>query len=137
MALSGDIAHLLRAGLFSYGGMAFAIYPIVVAHLIDHLHQEDILSGNTGVLFLHGLGAAISPAIADALMGGVGAIALPLHLGLAFVPVALFAFLLWRRSADEIVEEAARGSRCAAHGRGWRALRYLSAVSACRRFAAV
>jgi MFS family permease len=108
VALFGDIEHLPLAGLFVYGGMAFAIYPIVVAHLVDHLHHEDILSGNTGVLFLHGLGAAAGPAIAGALMGGMGAIALPLHLGLAFVPLALFALVLWRRSADEIVEEAAQ-----------------------------
>jgi hypothetical protein len=38
----------------------------------------------------------------------VGTIALPLHLGLAFVPLALFALLLSRRGEDEIVEEAAQ-----------------------------
>ena len=88
--------------------MAFAVYPIVVAHLVDHLHQDEILSGNTGVLFLHGVGAAAGPAIAGALMGWIGAIALPLHLGLAFLPLALFALVLSRRSADEIVDEPAQ-----------------------------
>ena len=88
-------------------GMAFAVYPIVVAHLVDHLHRDEILSGNTGVLFLHGVGAAAGPAIAGALMGWLGAIALPLHLGLAFLPLAVFALVLSRRSADEIVDEPA------------------------------
>ncbi len=108
VALFGHVEHVPLAGLFLYGGMAFAVYPIVVAHLIDHLPQGQILAGNTTVLFLHGVGAAVGPGIAGALMGWVGTIALPLHLGLAFVPLGLFALLLSRRSEDEIVEEAAQ-----------------------------
>ncbi|WP_345793943.1 MFS transporter [Thauera sp. JM12B12] len=107
VALLGHLPHVPLAGLFLYGGMAFAIYPIVVAHLVDHLHHDQILSGNTGVLFLHGLGAAAGPSIAGALMGWIGALALPLHLGLAFVPLALFCILLFRRTQDEIVDEPA------------------------------
>ena len=41
-------------------------------------------------------------------MGWIGAIALPLHLGLAFLPLALFALVLSRRSVDEIVDEPAQ-----------------------------
>ena len=108
VAAFGHLPYVPLAGLFIYGGMAFVVYPIVVAHLVDHLHQDEILSGNTGVLFLHGVGAAAGPAIAGALMGWVGAIALPLHLGLAFLPLALFALVLSRRSADEIVDEPAQ-----------------------------
>lgn len=108
VAAFGHLPYLPLAGLFIYGGMAFAVYPIVVAHLVDHLHQDEILAGNTGVLFLHGVGAAAGPTIAGALMGWIGAIALPLHLGLAFLPLALFALALSRRSADEIVDEPAQ-----------------------------
>lgn len=106
-AAFGHLPYVPLGGLFLYGGMAFAVYPIVVAHLVDHLHRDEILSGNTGVLFLHGVGAAVGPAIAGALMGWLGAIALPLHLGLAFLPLAVFALVLSRRSADEIVDEPA------------------------------
>ena len=108
VATLGHLPYVPLAGLFIYGGMAFAVYPIVVAHLVDHLHQDEILSGNTGVLFLHGVGAAAGPTIAGVLMGWVGAIALPLHLGLAFVPLALFTILLYRRTQDEIVDEPAQ-----------------------------
>lgn len=108
VALLGHIDYVPLAGLFLFGGAAFAVYPIVVAHLVDHLHQDEILAGNTGVLFLHGVGAAAGPAIAGALMGVFGAIALPLHLGLAFVPLAIFAFVLYRRTQDEIVDEPAQ-----------------------------
>ena len=107
VALLGHLPHVPLAGLFVFGGAAFAVYPIVVAHLVDHLHQDEILAGNTGVLFLHGVGAAVGPALAGALMGWIGAIALPLHLGLAFVPLALFCILLYRRTRDEIVDEPA------------------------------
>lgn len=108
VALLGHIEYVTLAGLFLFGGAAFAVYPIVVAHLVDHLHQDEILAGNTGVLFLHGVGAAAGPAIAGALMGHFGAIALPLHLGLAFVPLAIFAIILSRRTTDEIVDEPAQ-----------------------------
>ncbi|ENO81780.1 major facilitator family transporter protein [Thauera sp. 27] len=108
VALLGHLEHVSLAGLFVFGGAAFAVYPIVVAHLVDHLHKDEILAGNTGVLFLHGLGAAVGPAVAGALMGVFGSIALPLHLGLAFVPLAIYALLLYRRTRDEIVDEPAQ-----------------------------
>ena len=103
----GHLEHVPLAGLFLFGGMAFAVYPIVVAHLVDHLHQDEILAGNTGILFLHGVGAAIGPAIAGALMGWLGERALPLHLGLAFLPLALFTLSLYRNTRDEIVDAPA------------------------------
>ena len=67
VALFGHLEHVPLAGLFLYGGMAFTVYPIVVAHLVDHLPQDQILAGNTTVLFLHGVGAAVGPGIAGAL----------------------------------------------------------------------
>ena len=108
IAFLGHLEYATLAGLFLFGGAAFAVYPIVVAHLVDHLHHDEILAGNTGVLFLHGVGAAAGPAIAGALMGQFGPIALPLHLGLAFVPLAIFAIVLSRRTTDEIVDEPAQ-----------------------------
>lgn len=108
IAFLGHIEYATLAGLFLFGGAAFAVYPIVVAHLVNHLHQDEILAGNTGVLFLHGVGAAAGPAIAGALMGQFGTVALPLHLGLSFVPLAIFAIVLSRRTTDEIVNEPAQ-----------------------------
>src|SRR3546814_11200131 len=48
---------LVAACLF--GGAAFSVYPIAVAHLIDHLHAEQILAGNAALLLVHGAGAAL------------------------------------------------------------------------------
>lgn len=107
MAAFGGNPLAVLGAIFVFGAAAFAVYPVVVAHLIDHLHQDEILSGNAGILLLHGVAAALGPAFAGWLMSRIGAIALPLHFALAFAPVALFALLQARRGADEIVDEAA------------------------------
>lgn len=108
MAIVGahPVAQLVAA--FVFGGMAFAIYPIVVAHLIDHLAQQDILSGSAGILLLHGIGAAIGPTLTGALMGQVGPAALPVFFAVVLAPMALYALRQARRGTDEIVEEAAQ-----------------------------
>jgi MFS family permease len=59
--------------LFLYGGMAFAVYPIVVAHLVDHLPPHDLLAASSSVLLINGVGAALGPLAAGLLMSGLGA----------------------------------------------------------------
>ena len=71
------IPLLLASAL--YGGCAFTIYPLVVAHLIDNLKQEEVLEGSSGLLLVHGLGAAIGPTLAGILMNVWGNIALPVY----------------------------------------------------------
>ena len=107
MAILGGFGKAVLAGAVVFGAAAFAVYPVVVAHLIDHLHQEDILSGNAALLLLHGAAAALGPALAGMLMSLLGAAALPLYFSVCFGAAALFAALSSRRGADEIVDEAA------------------------------
>lgn len=97
----------LVPGALLFGGTAFAVYPIVVAHLIDHLHHDEILSGNAALLMVHGAGAAAGPALAGALMSWSGPQGLPAFFALTFGPIALFALIVSRRNTDVIVEEAA------------------------------
>lgn len=107
MALLGQFGQwlLLAAGVFGAG--SFAVYPAAVAHLIDHLHHEDILSGNASLLMLHGLGAAIGPAVAGWLMGLTMPLALPLFFAVMFGLCALYALHHTRGGADRIVDEPA------------------------------
>jgi MFS family permease len=63
---------VLYAVVFVYGGLAFAVYPVSVAHLMDHLEPSDLLQGSSTVLLLHGIGAALSPLLAGAAMGRLG-----------------------------------------------------------------
>ena len=107
MAVFGEIEYALLAAAFLYGGMAFAIYPIVVAHLVDHLAQDDILSGNAGVLMLHGIGAVAGPTVAGLMMSIGGAAGLPVFFAIVLGPLAVYVALRARRVKDRIVEEPA------------------------------
>lgn len=104
MAVFGEVQHAVLAAGFLYGGMAFAVYPIVVAHLVDHLTHEQILSGNAGILLLYGIGAMIGPALAGMLMGWGGAITVPVFFAIVLTPLGLFAILQAHSRRDEIIE---------------------------------
>ncbi|HET6545960.1 MAG TPA: MFS transporter [Rhodanobacteraceae bacterium] len=58
--------------IFLYGGMVFAVYPIVVAHLVDHLPAGDLVSASSSVLLIYGVGSALGPLIAGWLMSALG-----------------------------------------------------------------
>ena len=100
-ALAGGIAVVLPAAagaglygiFFLYGGLAFAVYPVVVAHLLDHVDPADVLPACSTVLLLHGLGAAIGPAMTGVVMAELGPRAFPgvlaiLQLGLGLYVLA-------------------------------------------------
>ena len=105
--LAGDrLGMWTVAAIALYGGMAFAIYPMSVAHLVDHLGAEDIVGGSSMLLLLHGIGAAIGPVLAGAMMAPLGARALAIHFALAQLLLALIAWLATRRGAEQIAEPA-------------------------------
>ena len=51
-----------------FGGLAFSVYPVAVAHMVDHLDPSEMLAGGSGMLLLHGIGAMLGPALAGQLM---------------------------------------------------------------------
>lgn len=81
----------LYALCFCFGGLAFAIYPICMAHLLDHLPPEDTLSAGSSLLLLNGVGSAIGPAVAGVAMTRYGAGALPAFYATTLVLAALVA----------------------------------------------
>lgn len=108
MAMFGDSNAGLLVGAAIFGAGSFSVYPTVVAHLIDHLRKEDVLSGSAGMLMLHGVGSAVGPALAGWLMGGGSAVLLPMYFLVMFVACGLFSFWRWNSTRDRIVEGAAR-----------------------------
>ena len=84
----------LYVAIALYGGLAFSIYPIAVAHLIDHLEGPDILAGGSALLLVHGIGAAIGPALAGQLMTLSGANALPVYF--SAMQLVLTAVAVWK-----------------------------------------
>jgi MFS family permease len=94
MLLSGSAGLAIYAVFFLYGGLSFAVYPVAVAHLLDHVGPEDLLPACSTVLLLHGVGAALGPALAGFAMARFGAPAFPGYL--AFVHLAIAAYVLAR-----------------------------------------
>ncbi|AWH22476.1 MFS transporter [Stenotrophomonas sp. S48] len=91
--------HLMFVLVFCYGGLAFALYPFAVAHMLDYLPTPDLLSGCSSLLLVHGIGAAIGPALAGALMQRYGAPALPLYFTAVLTALAAFTALRLLRHA--------------------------------------
>ncbi len=88
--IQGD-STLLFLAYFLYGGFAFSIYSLSVAHVNDRLQPEQALDASKTLLQLYGLGAVLGPIIAGAMMDGLGYRALPLLFTITLTAFGLFA----------------------------------------------
>ncbi|MGE4406499.1 MFS transporter [Pseudomonas sp.] len=95
---------LLLGLMFLWGGLAFSIYSIAVAQMVDHLHPDEILSGSSGLLLANGFGAALGPVAAGGLMHLFGAVALPLFFAVTLCLLALYSYWRPKRVVDLVTE---------------------------------
>ena len=58
--------------IFLFGGFTFPIYALSVAHMNDHLNADEVLDATSGLLLTYGIGAAVGPTAAGALMAALG-----------------------------------------------------------------
>jgi MFS family permease len=58
------------------GAFMFALYPLCVAHVNDHVGEGEFVEASSGMLLLQGSGAVAGPILAAALMGWAGSGAL-------------------------------------------------------------
>ena len=84
-----------------YGGLAFAIYPVAIAHLVDHLKPEQMLAGGSSLLLLHGVGAMIGPLVAGQLMELPGPLMVPLFWSVIHLVLGFMALSYRRHGAEE------------------------------------
>lgn len=63
---AGGITAMLV--IFVFGGMSFTLYPIAVAHLVDYVDRDELLTASSTVLLVNGVGSALGPLVAGALM---------------------------------------------------------------------
>ena len=77
------------------GGLAFSLYPLAVAQLIDQLQPEEVVAGSSDMLVLHGAGCALAPLLAGVIMNLVGGHGLPLYI--ASVLALLGGYASYRR----------------------------------------
>ncbi|MFT4248006.1 MAG: MFS transporter [Pseudomonas sp.] len=82
--------HWLFALIFVYGGLAFSLYPFAVAHMLDYLPREHLLSGCSSLLLVNGVGSAIGPALAGGAMQKFGPQALPVFFAVMLLALAGF-----------------------------------------------
>jgi MFS family permease len=67
VVLPADNRALATVMVFAFGGVAFALYPIAVAHLVDYVDRGELLSASSTVLLVNGTGSAVGPLAAGAL----------------------------------------------------------------------
>lgn len=107
LVLVGDVSSgdywQLYALYFAYGGLVFSVYPLCVAHMLDHLPAENMLAGCSSLLLFNGVGSASGPALAGAAMARFGPAALPGFFAAAFATLAVVSAgrrLLRQRSRE-------------------------------------
>lgn len=86
---------LVLATLF--GGMTAAIYPLCIAYANDFIEPQDRLPASGGLVLAYGVGAALGPAGAGALMGATGPSGLFVFSAGAAAALLLFMFYRMRR----------------------------------------
>jgi MFS family permease len=95
---------LLLGMMFLWGGLAFSIYSIAVAQMVDQLHPDEILSGSSGLLLANGFGAAFGPVVAGGLMSVFGPKALPVFFAVTLAFLAIYSYFRSRRVFDLVTE---------------------------------
>jgi MFS family permease len=80
-----------------FGGFAFALYPLCVAHSNDHLSEEERVGASSGLVLAYSVGAVAGPMIASLGMGMMGPPGLFAVIGVLAALGALFG--LWRTIA--------------------------------------
>lgn len=91
---------------FLYGGLAFSIYSLSVAHINDRLHADQALDASKNLLQLYGIGAVAGPLLAGICMQYFGAGSLPL----LYMSILLLCagFTVWRYHSGEAVADDER-----------------------------
>ncbi|MCW8828437.1 MAG: MFS transporter [Gammaproteobacteria bacterium] len=103
---SVEISHsLLIAIAVVYGGLAFSLYGISVAHVNDHLDAAHILEASRALLLIYGAGAVIGPTIASYFMQQVGPGSLMLFLAASLLLLGLLGLYRLRVGRTISTEE--------------------------------
>jgi MFS family permease len=96
-ALSEFAAGWMIACSFFYGGLVFTIYGLSVALVNDRIPKNEALEAASTLLFVHGIGAALGPALAGVSMNLLGPGSLLVYFALVLAATAGFA--VWRLRA--------------------------------------
>lgn len=87
-----------------WGASVFAIYPVAIAYMVDHVDTSEIISASSAILLIYGVGAAVGPAVAGVLMEVLGRIALPAYFSVILAAMVGVMYGSMRRH-PELAEE--------------------------------
>jgi MFS family permease len=88
-----------------YGSLAYAIYPVAVAHANDHATPETFVKVSGGLLLLYGFGTMLGPLIAAETMNTLWPSALFLVTAVSHLTIAGYAMLRSRKRASPLPSE--------------------------------
>lgn len=92
----------------AFGALSFPLYSLCIAHMNDHIEADQMLDASGKLVLLYGVGSAIGPILAGALIDGVGIRGFFLLLGA--VHLALGGFAVWRMLRSESLPLDAQGN---------------------------
>lgn len=92
---------------FIFGGSAFSIYPLSMAHANDNVDTAQVLEISRGLLLLSGIGATIGPLTAGILMGWFGTQVLMFYF--AALTLLLASLALMRRTIGSPIKVSEQG----------------------------
>nr|WP_280842822.1 MFS transporter [Pararoseomonas baculiformis] len=106
LAREGQGALLASAALF--GGFAFALYPLCVAHTNDHLGRQERVAASGGLVLAYSAGATAGPLAGSTAMSVLGAPGLFAYA--AIIAGLVLGFALWRMLARAPVPAERQGT---------------------------
>ena len=89
-SIAGNSEPVFFITAILYGGFSFSIYALCVAHTNDHIHSDEVMEATRTLLLLNGIGAAIGPIAAGAVMQFAGSQTLTLYFACILLTLALF-----------------------------------------------
>ena len=110
--VSFAIALLFNGGTFMFlglmvvfGGLNFALYPLAISHVNDHVDASDLVPAAAGILIAASLGSTVGPIIAALAMDRIGPGRLFQFTAFVGFSVGIFAVYRMLRSAAPSREE--------------------------------
>jgi MFS family permease len=90
---------------FVLGAVANPLYSLIIAYTNDFLDQSSMAAASGGLLFIHGIGAAMGPILIGWVMGAFGADAFFAFVGGCLTLIAAYAaWRMTRRAATPVAE---------------------------------
>ena len=90
-----------------FGGLIFSIYGLCVAHVNDVIDSSRLVEFTGGLLLIHGVGAAVGPILAGAVMDVAGPSSLMLFYAAVLAALALYSFQRLKAAAPVPTEQKA------------------------------